>query len=138
MKKLFIILLPLIWGFAISLITKPHMNTYNGFVPSFVFPIVWSIIYLLMGLSIYQNKDNDYLKTVFKVNLIFNYAWTFIYFLFNMKIIAYIWIIILIIITVYMIILFYKENKLSAYLLIPYIIWLLFASVLNLIEILPK
>lgn len=90
---------------------------------------------MLIGLSMYLIKNDDELLTLFKVNLIFNYAWTFIFFVFNMKILAFIWIIMLIIITTYMIKKLRKVNKLSSNLLIPYDIWLVFASILNIIEI---
>lgn len=135
MKKESFIILPLSIGVAISLLTKPYMLNYNGLLPKIIFPIVWSILYLLIGLSMYLIKDDDELFTLFKVNLIFNYAWTFIFFVFNMKILAFIWIIMLIIITTYMIKKLRKVNKLSSNLLIPYDIWLVFASILNIIEI---
>ena len=61
---------------------------------------------------------------------------TFIFFTFNMKILAFLWILLLIVIVIYMIYKFFKVNKLAAYLQIPYLIWLLFASILNLLEIL--
>lgn len=135
MKKESFIILPLSIGVAISLLTKPYMLNYNGLLPKIIFPIVWSILYLLIGLSMYLIKDDDELLTLFKVNLIFNYAWTFIFFVFNMKILAFIWVIMLIIITTYMIKKLRKVNKLSSNLLIPYDIWLVFASILNIIEI---
>ena len=135
MKKESFIILPLSIGVAISLLTKPYMLNYNGLLPKIIFPIVWSILYLLIGLSMYLIKDDDELLALFKVNLIFNYAWTFIFFVFNMKILAFIWIIMLIIITTYMIKKLRKVNKLSSNLLIPYDIWLVFASILNIIEI---
>ena len=83
----------------------------------------------------YLIESDGELLTLFKINLIFNYAWTFIFFVFNMKILAFIWIIILIILTTYMIKNLKKVNKLSSNLLIPYDIWLVLASILNIIEI---
>ena len=134
-KLLFYILVPLLSGAIVGVLTSGETKNYNGIVPGFVFPIVWSILYIMLGISSYLVKDDEDLLTIYKVNLIINLAWSFIFFTFNMKILAFLWIILLIIITTYMIIKYYKYNKVSAYLLIPYLFWLIFASILNIIEI---
>ena len=136
-KKLIIyILVPLISGAIIGLLTSKDTKNYDGLVPGIVFPIVWSILYIMMGISSYLVKDDEDLISIYKLNLVINLAWSFIFFTFNMKLLAFLWIILLIVITIYMIIKFYKYNKVSAYLLVPYLLWLIFASVLNMIEIL--
>ena len=136
-KKLIIyILVPLISGAIIGLLTCVDTKNYDGLVPGIVFPIVWSILYIMMGISSYLVKDDEDLISIYKLNLVINLAWSFIFFTFNMKLLAFLWIILLIVITIYMIIKFYKYNKVSAYLLVPYLLWLIFASVLNMIEIL--
>ena len=134
-KLLFYILIPLISGAIVGIITSGDMKSYNGFVPGWIFPVVWSILYIMLGISSYLVKDDEDLLAIYKVNLIINLAWSFIFFTFNMKILSFLWIILLIIITIYMIIKYYKYNKLSAYLLIPYLFWLIFASILNIISI---
>lgn len=135
-KLLFYILIPLISGAVVGIITSGDMKSYNGFVPGWIFPVVWSILYILMGISSYLVKDNEEDINIYKTNLVVNLAWTFIFFTFNMKILAFLWILLLIAIVIYMIYKFFKVNKLAAYLQIPYLIWLLFASILNLLEIL--
>ena len=52
-KLLFYILIPLISGAIVGIITSGDMKSYNGFVPSWIFPVVWSILYILMGISLY-------------------------------------------------------------------------------------
>lgn len=135
-KLLFYILIPLISGAVVGIITSGDMKSYNGFVPGWIFPVVWSILYILMGISSYLVRDNEEDINIYKTNLVVNLAWTFIFFTFNMKNLAFLWILLLIVIVIYMIYKFFKVNKLAAYLQIPYLIWLLFASILNLLEIL--
>lgn len=135
MKKIIYVLAPLVGGIVVGLLNMSGMKNYDGLVPSFIFPIVWNILYVLMGLSSYLVKDNDELINLYKVNLVVNYAWVFIFFTFNLRVIGFIWILLLIGIVSLMIKKYYKYNKVSAYLLIPYLIWLILASVLNIMAI---
>lgn len=135
-KKLALyIAIPLVLGVIVGLITMKASLSYNGPVPRWIFPIAWSILYVLMGISSYFISDNKNLLNIYKINLIINLLWPIIFFLFKLKVLAFFWILILILIVGYMIYKFYQENKLSSYLLIPYILWLVFASVLNLLEL---
>lgn len=135
-KKLAIfIVIPLVLGGIVGLITIRGTSSYNGPVPRWLFPIVWSVLYILMGISSYIISDNKNLLNIYKINLIVNLLWPIIFFLFKLKVLAFFWILILILIVGYMIYKFYQENKLSSYLLTPYILWLVFASVLNLLEL---
>ena len=129
------IAVPLVLGVIVGLITKNQSSNYDGIVPGFVFPIVWSILYILMGISSYIVKDDKELMNIYKVNLGINILWPIIFFSLKLRVLAFFWILILILVVGYMIYRFYNKNKISAYLLIPYILWLVFASVLNLIEI---
>lgn len=137
-KKLIIsILIPVGLGFIIGLITNNSMETFNNLVkpklspPGILFPIVWTILYTLMGISSYLVRDSE-CKTIYYFQLFFNLFWSIIFFSFDLKLIAFLWILILIYLVVKMIMCFYKENKLAAYLQIPYLLWLLFAAYLNL------
>ena len=72
---------------------------------------------------------------IYKLNLFVNLTWSFIFFTFDFKVLAFFWILLLIVIVGIMIYGFYKENKIAGYLLIPYILWLVFAAILNLLQI---
>ena len=137
-KKLLIIFGPLAGGFIIGLLTnnKAYKLMKKPFLspPSIVFPIAWSLLYLLMGISLYLvlKKSNNYkaVKT-FIIQLILNYIWPFLFF--NLKIynISAIWIVLLIYFVIKMIKEFKAINPLAGYLQIPYLIWLFFALYLN-------
>ena len=132
-KKLAIyIAIPLILGTVVGLITSRQSANYGGPVPGWIFPVVWSILYILMGISSYLISDNKDLLKIYYVNLVVNLLWPIIFFSFGLETLAFFWILALIIIVGYMMYKFYIENKISAYLLIPYIIWLVFAAFLNL------
>ena len=137
-KKLVIsILIPVVLGFVVGLITNNSMESFNNLIkpklspPGILFPIVWTILYTLMGISSYL-IGNSKCKTIYYFQLFFNLFWSIIFFSFELRLIAFLWILVLIYLVVKMIICFYKENKTAAYLQIPYLLWLLFAAYLNL------
>ena len=106
--------------------------------PAIIFPIVWTILYTLMGISsylIYTSDANEVEKksalSIYIIQLIINALWPLIFFRFKLYLLAFIWIIALIIAVIIMIYRFYKINPTAAYLQIPYILWLIFASILN-------
>ena len=103
--------------------------------PGIVFPIAWTIIYLLIGISYTFLKEKGEVpketKQLYYIQLIFNYLWTFIFFVFQLRLLSVLWIIILDVLVICMIYQFYKQNKISGILLIPYILWLFFATYLN-------
>lgn len=113
-----------------TLLEKPLLSP-----PGIVFPIVWSILYVLMGISLYivseyaYKKEENYL--IYIIQLIVNSLWTLLFFGFNLKCLSFLWIILLIVLVVTMIISFYNTNKWAGFLNIPYFLWLLFASYLN-------
>ena len=106
--------------------------------PSKVFGIVWSILYILLFISFFlvwnDKKCFPYCNalTFFLIQLVLNLSWTTIFFKFKKPIIALVSIILIILFTLLTFKLFIKINKTAAYLLIPYISWLLLASSLNL------
>lgn len=139
-KKLGQLLFPLALGGLVSLIIKNKID-YQYLVkppaspPKLAFPIAWSLIYLLMGISYYKlNKDSNVSpleKGVYYTQLAVNALWSIIFFLFKLRLLACLWIIILDVLVLWMIKLFYKKNKISAYLNLPYLIWILFATYLT-------
>ena len=141
-KIILYILIPVLLGGLVGLLTGAGDN-YKDLVqpsfapPSIIFPIVWTILYILMGISSYIiSSSNRYLKrealVIYYFQLFINLLWSFIFFVFNWYFIAFIWILILIYLVYRMIKEFYSISKVSAYLQIPYLLWLIFASVLNL------
>ena len=141
-KRLIIsIFIPLALGTLVGLITGTN-GGYDNFIkpdfapPGILFPIVWTILYTLMGVSSYIVDESDDARSEKAMNayytqLIINLLWSFIFFTFKMYLFAFIWIILLIVIVVIMIKRFYDINKLSGLLQIPYLLWLIFASILN-------
>ncbi len=134
------ILIPLILGFIVGFITSKSMD-YSTLVkpvlapPSILFPIVWSILYILMGVSygiLKTNKLSEESKKIYYLQLGVNLLWSIIFFTFKLRFIALLWIILLDMLVILMIKYFYKNNKVAAYLQIPYIVWVLFATYLNL------
>ena len=134
------IIIPLGLGIIVGLLTG-NSAKYNDLVepsfapPAILFPIVWTILYILMGISHYivkeSNADQDTL-TIYNLQLGVNLLWSFFFFTFRFYLFSFLWIILLIILVIIMIRKFYKISSLSAYLQIPYLIWLIFASILNL------
>lgn len=121
----------------ISLIIKDSFSIYKDLLkpkfspPSYLFPVAWSILYILMSIAaIFVKENNKCLKTYY-FQLFLNIIWTPIFFLFNNYLLALIDLFLLLGSVLYMTYLFYKENKKTIYLLIPYILWLLFALYLN-------
>lgn len=137
-KNIIIVIAPLIGGFLSSLLVNfKKYNIINKPMfspPKIAFPIVWSILYLLFGISFYlANKDFDDKKITSTaiINLILNYSWTFIFFKLKMYIISAIELVLIILSTIKFIIELYKENKTAAFLQLPYLVWLLVALYLN-------
>ncbi len=124
--------------FVIFVITKDFYNTLNKpfNVPSIIFPIVWSILYLIMSISTYvvSNSKNEFKKDAIKTyftQLTINSLWTLLFFGLEELFISFIWILLLITIVISMIIKYFKINKISGIINIPYLIWLIFAAYLN-------
>ena len=98
--------------------------------PSYVFGIVWPILYVLMMISAYLAHKKIY--GIFLIQLAFNAAWSWLFFRFQMPLISLIDIYLLIAFNLYITTLMYRENKLAFILFMPYVFWISFASYLNL------
>ena len=107
--------------------------------PSWLFPVVWTILFLLMGISSYlvytaYDKDHDLRNaalTIYAAQLVVNFFWPIIFFNLSAYLLSFIWIILLLVMIIVMFRLFRRVVELSAYLQIPYIIWVSFAAYLN-------
>ena len=134
------ILIPLVLGGIVGFIISGSTD-YNSLIqpelapPAILFPIVWTILYFLMGLSygiitIYSDLDSD-VKTIYYSQLIVNLIWPIIFFVMKNRLLALIWIILLLILIIIMIVKFYKKNKVASLIQIPYLLWTIFAVYLN-------
>lgn len=141
-KLIFYLLITLVIGSLPSLFIYGSIGSYDSLnkpllsPPSIIFPIVWSILYILMSISIYrvmmsENINKDEAKLIYFIQLITNALWTSIFFYFKEYFLSFLWIIMLIVFVSAMFIKFLKIDKVSAYIQIPYLIWLLFAAYLN-------
>ena len=126
-----------------GIVTYAGMPQYEAAVhpaltpPSWLFPVVWSILFLLMTYSaavIYDYGHPDLSKAIFvyALQLTMNFWWCVLFFGFKLYLFAFIWLILLWIAVLVIIILFYRINKMAGLLQIPYLVWLTFAAYLNL------
>ena len=116
---------------AFDTIEKPALTP-----PQVVFPIVWTVLYILMGLSfylVYKSEGNDkrYAYSFYGIQLALNFLWTCLFFGVKNYLLSMMTIIALLVSIGGMIFFFYRLNKKSAYFQIPYFIWVAFASYLN-------
>jgi benzodiazapine receptor len=102
--------------------------------PGYVFGIVWPILYLLMSISAFRTFNET--KNLFLIQLLFNAIWSWLFFAFQMPFIALLNIWLLIYLNIKLNLKMFNQDKLSGFLFIPYILWLFFASYLNLFIVL--
>lgn len=107
--------------------------------PAVLFPIVWTVLYILMGISsaivfehrVFKKSEAEKGLLIYAVSLVINFFWSIIFFNFRAFTFAFLWLLLLWCVILYMIASFYKVNKLSSYLQIPYLIWVTFAGYLT-------
>lgn len=106
--------------------------------PNYVFPIVWNILFFLIALSLYLSFVSaktkilqTKVKMIFALNLLFNLLWSYFFFTLKNPLIAFFDLLILWITILLMIFLVKKINKTAAFLLVPYLLWVSFAGILN-------
>jgi tryptophan-rich sensory protein len=138
-RKLFYLFFPLILGSLVGFIISGSID-YNELLkpplapPSWLFPVMWSIIYLLMGISYYLLKNennNECLSKIYYIQLGVNLLWSIIFFVLKARLFACIWIILLDILVILMIYWFYNTKKISGILNFLYMGWILFATYLT-------
>ncbi len=135
------ILLPVIIGGIVGFIISGSMDytsLQKPFLapPAILFPIVWTILYILMGVSYGRLKvkglTDDKINFIYYMQLAINALWSIFFFSLKWRLFAFFWILLLIVFVIWMIIEFYKKDKIAGLLQIPYLLWILFASYLNL------
>ena len=145
LRKLVVcIALPLIVGWVSALITQGSMEMFNMLnkpplsPPGWIFPVVWTILYILMGIASYivltSKEGKQKIKTAiafYLLQLAFNFFWSIIFFNMQNYLFAFIWLIILWFFIFITAVLFCRISKTAGKLIIPYLIWVTFAGYLN-------
>ena len=133
-NAIILVLLTLIVGSLASSETGTD-SWYQGLIksdlnpPGYIFGIVWPILYLLMGITAWRTYDT--IKNLFYIQLFLNAIWSWLFFSFHLPVIALIDIWLLIFINIKILMMIVKQDRLAAALYTPYILWLFFASYLN-------
>lgn len=135
-------LLPLAGGALSGLISRSGMDRYEQLAqpplspPRILFPIVWSILYILMGIGaarVYLAPERGWKPalTLFAAQLLVNLLWTPLFFALELRFAAFIWLLVLLVLAVYMTGEFKRIAPWTGYMQIPYLLWLSFAAYLN-------
>lgn len=133
---------PLAVGLAGSVLVSAGRGMYNllnkpAFTPSgWLFGVVWTVLYVLMGVSVYLLKSSRSYDLAtpmqfYYIQLALNFIWVILFFRFGLLWLAAVELALLIVSIVLTMLNFYRINKNAAYLLIPYLVWCCFAIILN-------
>ena len=134
------ILIPLVVGALAGFLTMDAMETFRRLEkppltpPAAVFPVVWTILYSFMGISaalVAGKPDRKKALAVYGAQLLMNFVWTLLFFLAKQYFFAFVWLVALWSLIVWMIVLFYKRSPVAALLQVPYLLWVTFAGYLN-------
>lgn len=139
---LFFLLFPLLVGAIAGFLIREQLPIYQSIQkppfapPSILFPIIWTILYLLMGYSAYlvfqsQSTNRQAALSVFFLQLLCNFFWPLIFFNLQAYLTAFLWLVTLFLLVLYLSILFCEISVKASLLLLPYLLWLLFAGYLN-------
>lgn len=143
-----LILLPIVGGVISSLITGDSMMEFSKLnqpvlaPPAWLFPIAWTILYILMGVASYliykvktkNQKEKKFRKAeliLYFTQLAFNFIWTILFFEFELRYFSFGWLILMWAMILALIIMTFKNSKVAAWCLMPYILWCTFAAYLN-------
>lgn len=145
--KIFIICIaiPLLVGGLAAFLTSDSMETFSMLnkpplsPPGILFPIVWTVLYTLMGIASYLVVTSNAPKIetqnalfIYGIQLAINFFWSIFFFNLEWYLFSFFWLLLLWAFILNTIILFYRISKPAAYLMIPYLIWVTFAGYLNL------
>lgn len=133
-------------GIVSALLTRGNMNIYEEVStpplspPSFLFPVVWTVLFVLMGISaamVLTTGTSPLVKrknalSVYGMSLFFNFFWSIIFFSLRAFLFAFVWLVVLLALIILTIVKYFKINRTAAYLQIPYALWVTFAGYLNL------
>lgn len=148
MKKAIAIIIPVLICFGVGFTAQffqqdaienwyPLLNKPELTPPNIIFPIAWSVLYLLMGISIgliiaSDNKNKSFFIKLFVIQLFLNFMWSIVFFYMQNPLLGFIDIVLLDVVIVIYIYKTFNIFRASSILFIPYLLWVLFASYLNL------
>ena len=134
--------IPLAVGGLSAWITKDGMKAFETVnqppltPPMWLFPVVWSILFVLMGIASYlvvmQKGEDTKALTLYAVQLIFIFFWSIWFFNLGWYLFAFLWLVALWILIIATTVAFYRISKPAAWLMLPYLVWVVFAGYLNL------
>jgi len=145
-KRLIICLaIPLVVGGAAGLLTMNSMEAFEALnqpplsPPGWLFPVVWTVLYVLMGIASYLVSVSDAPQEekaralwTYGIQLAFNFLWPIAFFNLKWYLFAFLWLVILWILILITALRFGRIRKPAGYLLVPYLLWVAFAGYLNL------
>lgn len=141
-RLLFCIFLPLAAGALSGYLAKNSAELFSTLnkppltPPGWLFPIVWSLLYLMMGIASYlvltSGQPNQQALLWYTAQLILNFLWPILFFYFELYFLSFVWLVLLWWTILKTIELFYEISKPAALLLVPYFLWVTFAGYLNL------
>ncbi len=139
------IAIPVAVGLLSAFLTRDNMDLYESIQspplapPAILFPIVWTILYVLMGIGsvlVYRadvpEQDKPRALVFYGLQLAVNFFWSILFFNQRAFLTSFVWLLLLWVLIIVMIVKFYKVNKVAAYLQLPYLLWVTFAGYLNL------
>ncbi|MBR1735957.1 MAG: tryptophan-rich sensory protein [Firmicutes bacterium] len=139
------IAIPLFVGAVSAFISRDGMQNFENIVkpplspPAILFPIVWTILFILMGIAAYLvstskscSPSDENALTVYYIQLAVNFFWSIFFFKFDLYLFSFFWLILLWVLIIITFILFRRISKTASNLLIPYLLWVTFAGYLNL------
>ncbi|MDD6045222.1 MAG: tryptophan-rich sensory protein [Clostridia bacterium] len=125
-----------------ALLTGDGMEKYKllrqpSLAPSgWIFPIVWTVLYVLMGIGaamvcLSGSSSKKKPLIIYGMQLLVNFFWTILFFMLEARLFAFIWLLLLLVLAIWMAVSFGRVHRTAGLLQIPYILWLMFAGYLN-------
>lgn len=138
------LVIPLAVGGLSALLTRDGMEAFQRLnqpplsPPGWLFPVVWTILFLLMGIASYlvftskESRDVNTALLVYGIQLVVNFFWSIFFFNFGAYLFSFFWLILLWVLILAVLLLFGRISKAAGYLMLPYLLWVSFAGYLNL------